>query len=177
MFRTLRRQDRALSQEETMEILRRGKFGVLSIVGEDGYPYGVPLHYVVIDHAIYFHCSRVQGHKDDALAKNSKISFTVIETEDAIQCKSAILFGTAEQVPGMEEIVLEHLVEKFVPDSQWHQAKAGIASAKKKCKGLPFQYPTHYGKTNRQTKAALKNAQRKFRWAFHSEISRKNQEI
>ena len=120
MFRTLRRQDRALSQEETMEILRRGKFGVLSIVGEDGYPYGVPLHYVVIDHAIYFHCSRVQGHKDDALAKNSKISFTVIETEDAIQCKSAILFGTAEQVPGMEEIVLEHLVEKFVPDSGFY---------------------------------------------------------
>ena len=146
MFRTLRRQDRALSQEETMEILRRGKFGVLSIVGEDGYPYGVPLHYVVIDHTIYFHCTRIQGHKDDALAKNSKISFTVIETEDAIQCKSAILFGTAEQVPGMEEIVLEHLVEKFVPDSQWHQAKAGIASAKKNVKVYRFNIQHITGK-------------------------------
>ena len=99
MFRTLRRQDRALSQEETMEILRRGKFGVLSIVGEDGYPYGVPLHYVVIDHAIYFHCSRVQGHKDDALAKNSKISFTVIETEDAIQCKAPFFLAQRNRFP------------------------------------------------------------------------------
>lgn len=45
----MRRKDRELSATEAMEILQNGKFGVLSVMGDDGYPYGVPLHYVMID--------------------------------------------------------------------------------------------------------------------------------
>lgn len=35
MFKDLRRQDRVLSSEEAKAILKRGKFGVLSVIGEN----------------------------------------------------------------------------------------------------------------------------------------------
>ncbi len=31
--------------------------------GEDGYPYGVPVNYVVDKDKIYFHCAKDAGHK------------------------------------------------------------------------------------------------------------------
>ena len=46
MFREMRRKMQALTAEETAEILKRNTSGVLSLNGDDGYPYGVPLSYV-----------------------------------------------------------------------------------------------------------------------------------
>jgi len=126
----MRRKDRALSETDAREILNNGKFGVLSVMGDDGYPYGVPLHYVVIEEKVYFHSTADGGHKEDSLNQNAKVSFTVIETEDAIKARSAILFGTMELVPDRREMVLEQFVEKFVPDFAWEQAKSGIPFAK-----------------------------------------------
>lgn len=74
------------------------KFGVLSLFGEEGYPYGVPIHYVMIDNSLFFHCSAENGHKMKAIKKNPKISFTVIETEDGVKAKSVIIFGSATEV-------------------------------------------------------------------------------
>lgn len=126
----MRRKDRELSESEAKEILKNGKFGVLSVMGDDGYPYGVPLHYVLIDDSIYFHSTAKSGYKTSCLERNPKISFTVIETEDGVKCRSAIFFGTAISVPEMRERVLEKLVEKFVPQMAWEQAKSGIPFAK-----------------------------------------------
>lgn len=122
----MRRKDRALTMKEAEEILQNGKFGVMSVTGEDGYPYGVPLHYVTIDGSLYFHCAIDGGYKIDCLKRSPKISFTVIETQDGIRCRSAIFFGKALCVPAMREAVLNRLVEKFVPEAAWEQAKAGI---------------------------------------------------
>lgn len=129
MFRAMRRQDRCLSEVEAKKILQNGKFGVLSVIGEDGYPYGVPIHYVMEGNSLYVHCSMQGGHKVDALKANPKICFTVIETEDGIKSKSAIFFGTAVSVPENRQMVLEKLVEKFVPEFAWEQAKSGIPFA------------------------------------------------
>ena len=129
MFNNLRRQDRSLSENDARDILKRGKFGVLSVIGENGYPYGVPIHYVMIDNSLYFHCSTSNSHKVSAIRKNNKICFTVIETEDGIKSQSAIFFGTANEVKEKRQMVLEKLVEKFVPEKAWKNAKQGIPFA------------------------------------------------
>ena len=43
MFRKMRRFKQEISQEECIRVLKEQPRGVLSIMGEDGYPYGVPL--------------------------------------------------------------------------------------------------------------------------------------
>lgn len=126
----MRRKDRELSTAEAEEILRNGKYGVLAVMGDDGYPYGVPLHYVMIDDSLYFHSTTEGGYKISCLERNPKMSFTVIETEDGVKCRSAIFFGVASPVPEMRESVLEKLVEKFVPQMAWEHAKSGIPFAK-----------------------------------------------
>lgn len=130
MKREMRRKDRELSAAEANEILQNGKFGVLSVMGEDGYPYGVPLHYVMMEDALYFHSTVEGGYKISCLDRNPNICFTVIETEDGIRCRSAIFFGVAVPVLEMRGRVLEKLIEKFVPQVAWEQAKSGIPHAK-----------------------------------------------
>ena len=41
MFRPMRRFKQQISEEECIRILREEKRGVLSMLGEDGYPYGI----------------------------------------------------------------------------------------------------------------------------------------
>jgi nitroimidazol reductase NimA-like FMN-containing flavoprotein (pyridoxamine 5'-phosphate oxidase superfamily) len=129
MFKEMRRKDRELSSEVADEILAGGKYGVMAVVGENGYPYGVPLHYVVIDGNVYFHSTIEGGHKTECFAHNPKVSFTVIESEDGIKARSVIIFGTVEAVSDMRSAVLEKLIEKFVPPFAWEQAKAGVPYA------------------------------------------------
>ena len=61
MPRPIRRDDRALTNEQALEILRKGEYGVLSTVSQDGQPYGVPVSFAYADHALYFH-GAVEGH-------------------------------------------------------------------------------------------------------------------
>lgn len=126
MFRELRRKDRALSKEIVIEIMNNAKYGVLSLSDKDGYPYGVPLHYVMDNESILFHCSKAEGHKIELLKENPKVSFTIIETEDGVKSRSIVIFGTAKEVPEKKQFVLEQLVEKFVPEVAWQQAKSRI---------------------------------------------------
>lgn len=129
MFRELRRQDRVLSKETVIEIMENAKYGVLSLTDKDGYPYGVPLHYVMDNGYILFHCSNAGGHKAELLKDNPKVSFTIIETEDGIKSRSIIIFGIVKEVPEKKQFVLERFVEKFVPEAAWQQAKSNIPYA------------------------------------------------
>lgn len=43
MFREMRRFKQQIPNEECIEILKNEPRGVLSVLGDDGYPYGVPL--------------------------------------------------------------------------------------------------------------------------------------
>ena len=47
--RPMHRQDRQLPQEEAWALLTQGTYGVLSVVGDEGWPYAVPMHYTVMD--------------------------------------------------------------------------------------------------------------------------------
>ena len=57
MFRKMRRFKQQLEEEECREVLRQQKQGVLSLLGDGGYPYGIPMNhwYSEEDGTIYFH--------------------------------------------------------------------------------------------------------------------------
>ena len=123
MFREMRRKKQALSEAETVEILRSCTSGVLAVHGDNGYPYAVPLSYAYEDGKLFFHLAR-QGHKLDALEKNDRVSFCVIKTDDVMpktfttHYRSAIVFGRARILTedGEKQHALELLLEKYSPD-------------------------------------------------------------
>ena len=69
--RPMHRQDRQLPQEEAWALLTQGTYGVLSVVGDEGWPYAVPMHYTVMDGQIYLHCAKT-GYKLDAIARDGR---------------------------------------------------------------------------------------------------------
>lgn len=98
MFRKMRRAERELPEGQAKEILENGSYGVLALAGDGGYPYAVPLNYVYDGERIYFHCA-VEGHKIDAIARDNKCSFCVVENGGVIEdrfttkYRSVIAFG------------------------------------------------------------------------------------
>ncbi|MCQ2983132.1 MAG: pyridoxamine 5'-phosphate oxidase family protein, partial [Treponemataceae bacterium] len=108
MFRPMRRPKQALAETECHDILLRGKTAVVSLMGDDGYPYGVPVNYLYRDGKLYFHCATA-GHKMDALKSNPKVSVCVIDADEvdvprlATSYKSVIMFGKARLLETDEE--------------------------------------------------------------------------
>ena len=123
MFREMRRRRQQLEAGECEAILRRATSGVLSVVGDGGYPYGVPLSYVYADGQLVFH-SAMTGHKVDAIRANPKASFTVIERDDVLPeqyttaFRSVIAFGKVRIVKDRDEKValLRALGDHYWPD-------------------------------------------------------------
>ena len=109
MFRPLRRAKQQLDENEAKEILARGQTGILAVLGDEGYPYTVPLNYAYEEGTIYFHCAR-SGHKLDAIRSCEKVSFCVIDRDDvsveelATNYVSVVAFGEAEILEDEREI-------------------------------------------------------------------------
>ena len=124
MFRTMRRKKQEMSRDRCREVLERGTSGVLAVLGDEGYPYAVPLSYVYKVSNIYFHCAK-SGHKTDAIAKNNKVSFCVIDQDAVIpeeyttNYRSVIVFGKTRILEGEEkEKALLELILKYVPGGE-----------------------------------------------------------
>ncbi len=123
MFREMRRKKQALPIEECAAVLRRGSSGVLAVLGDGGYPYAVPLSYVYDGKKIYFHCAKT-GHKLDAIRRESKVSFCVIDLDQVLPEKyttcyrSVIAFGRARILEDEAEkrLALEKLAAKYSPE-------------------------------------------------------------
>ncbi len=122
MFRKMRRCERLMTEENTFKLLEKEKYGILSTIGSDGYPYGVPLNYVYCDNAIYFHCAKNEGHKIENINNSKKISFTIVGKSDVNSEKfttnyeSVIIFGKISEITENKEIYLEKLIDKFAPE-------------------------------------------------------------
>lgn len=73
MFRKMRRFKQELNETECKKILKNEVRGVLSVIGDDGYPYGLPIDYWYdeIENRIYFHGAK-EGHKLDAIKNVTK---------------------------------------------------------------------------------------------------------
>lgn len=124
MFREIKRNSKqVLSKDQCVAILQSATSGVLNVLGDDDYPYGVPMSYRFKDNKLYFH-GMPKGHKMDAIAKHKKVSFTVIETDQIVPeeyttyFRSVIVFGKAYVIEDLEEKrkALVNLVEKYSAD-------------------------------------------------------------
>jgi len=132
MFRELLRKNKQLSMEECAHVLKTEKRGVLSVCGDNGYPYGIPMNhwYNEEDGRIYFHCGTV-GHKLDALKNDSKVSFCAFDAgyrnpgQWPLNVKSVIVFGTVEIVNDLDRIIdiTTKLSHKFTQDDAYIKAE------------------------------------------------------
>ena len=122
-FRPMRRFKQQLPDEECIAILESAYRGFLSVIGDGGYPYTVPINYVYADDMLYFHCA-VEGHKLDALCASDKACFTVIDTPERepedwwYHVRSVICFGRVRVVEDVEEknMRLRLIGKKYFPE-------------------------------------------------------------
>lgn len=112
MFRPLRRIKQQLSHEDCIHILKNEVRGVLSVLGDDNYPYAMPInfYYSEDENKIYFHGAK-EGHKIDAIKKYDKVSFCVydkgvlIENKIGLNYKSVIVFGRIKILEDEEKTI------------------------------------------------------------------------
>ena len=99
--RPMRRKDRQFSAADARAILAKGTHGVLSVVGDGGWPYAVPMNYTVMGTQIYLHCARA-GYKLDAIARDDRVCFTVVTQAQVIPAhittlyESVVVLGRAQ---------------------------------------------------------------------------------
>lgn len=125
----MRRKDRQLEDADTIDVLKRNQYGILSTVDKDGMPYGVPLTYIYDGGNIYFH-SAVEGHKLNNISFNKKVSFCVVGPTEILpeqfstRYESAIAFGEVHELIGEEKIaVLMKVVERYSPEFREKEMK------------------------------------------------------
>ena len=138
MFRPMRRSPQALSHEEMTDLLKTETRGVMSVLGDNGYPYGFPINHYYDEEAnkIYIHGANF-GHRVSAVKSDPKVSYCVFggeyqkEGDWAKYLRSVIVFGKAEMIEDANEIVrisrllcdkfpcppeyVEHEIEKDAP--------------------------------------------------------------
>lgn len=126
MFRELTRKKQALSHEKCIEILQNEPRGVLSVLGDGGYPYGMPMNFLYDNGKIYFHSGK-KGHKIDAISRDDRVSFCVFDGgyrkdgEWALNISSVIVFGRMKIVDDFDKTVdiCRKLSLKFTDDMDY----------------------------------------------------------
>ncbi|MBQ9238659.1 MAG: pyridoxamine 5'-phosphate oxidase family protein [Treponema sp.] len=128
MFRNMRRIRQQLSDAECIAILKNELRGVLSVLGDDDWPYGMPLNhwYCEADGVLYFH-GGTSGHKIDAVTKHDKASFCVYDTGErragdwALHFRSVIVFGRVKIIADREKTleICRQLSAKFTSDTAY----------------------------------------------------------
>jgi nitroimidazol reductase NimA-like FMN-containing flavoprotein (pyridoxamine 5'-phosphate oxidase superfamily) len=151
MFRAMRRFKQQISDAECIEILKTEKRGVLSLIGDDGYPYGIPIShfYDERDGKIYFHGAK-EGHKIDAIKANSKASFCVMDKgyrkdgEWALNIKSVVAFGKVSLVTDSKktEEICTKLVQKFTDDKEYLEKELNNALPRVQCFEFTIEHMT-----------------------------------
>ena len=107
-FRSMRRKRQQLSEEKSIGILQKSTAGTLALLGDNGYPYAVPISYVYADGKLYFH-SALSGHKIDAIRNCDKASFCVIDQDEVhpekytTYFRSVIAFGRIHIIEDEQE--------------------------------------------------------------------------
>lgn len=151
MFREMMRKKQALSEEECRQLLLNEKRGVLSVLGDDDYPYGMPMNYW-FDEAtgnIYFHGGKY-GHKIDAIKKHDKVSLCVYdegfrkEGEWALNIRSVIVFGKIKPVEDYDRAmeVSRQLSYKYTQDNEYIEKEIRFSGPATLCLELMPEYMT-----------------------------------
>ena len=142
MFREMRRAKQQLSREECIEILKSEPRGILSVLGDDGYPYGLPMthYYNEKTGTLMFHGAPV-GHKADAMRACDKVSFCVHdegyrkEGDWSLNIRSVIVFGRVRFIEDPEEMAAfcRSLCDKFTDDPKFFPEMFASAAHRMLC--------------------------------------------
>ena len=122
----IRRADRMMPDDRAHEFLERGFSGRLATIGEDGYPYCVPLLYVWMDDQVFVHTTSARGHLRTNVERERRICFEVdepdqvfdygrFECDSGLAYSSVVLFGTIRIVEEREvkQRFCEMLMQKY----------------------------------------------------------------
>ena len=121
MFRKIRKIKNEIDKDAVDNLLHSCRRGVLSMNGEDGYPYAIPVNYYYdeANQKIYFHGAKA-GYKVDCLNSCDKVCFTVFGNESikdlewAPYVQSVVVFGRCHLVDTDNE-VLKTFMMKYYP--------------------------------------------------------------
>ncbi len=125
MFPKMRRQKQQLSPKECIDILEQGSHGVLALMGENGYPYALPLSYVYSDGKLIFHGADT-GYKVECLKHCDRASFCAVDKDDVVAeqyttyYRSAIAFGKVRMLTDFGEEMIRlmmPLAAKYRPQA------------------------------------------------------------
>lgn len=151
MFRKMRRFKQQLSDQECRELLHSEQRGVLSLLGDDGYPYGVPIDFLYDENEnkIYFHGAKA-GHKIDAIRACDKVSFCIYDKgfkkkgEWALNIRSVIVFGRIKVVGSHDKTLLicRKLCEKFPATEEYIQHELKFSGQNVQCLELTIEHMT-----------------------------------
>lgn len=152
MFRQMRRIKQQLPDEECVQILKEEPRGILSVLGDNDYPYGMPLDYVYHDNKIIFH-SALEGHMYDSIKKHDKVSFCVVNKGQKVEnqwyhvFKSVIVFGKIREVKDENERLfnLRILGNKYFPSEEYTEDEINKAMERTLVLELNIEHMT--GKT------------------------------
>lgn len=126
MFRPLKRIKQQLSEDECKKILLNEPRGVLSVTGDDNYPYGLPInfYYDATENKIYFHTGK-EGHKLDSVKRNNKVSFCVYDkgyhkdNHWSLNIKSVIVFGKISITENWSRDMMVAFCKRFTDDMEY----------------------------------------------------------
>ncbi len=151
MFREMRRCKQQIGREDCIRILKEQPRGVLSMIGDGGYPYGIPLDhwYSEEDGKLYFHGAKT-GHKLDAIAACDKVSYCVMDDgfrkdgEWALNITSVVVFGRIRIVEDEEKKreICTNLVRKFTDDEAYLQKELKNSFPNVNCLALEIEHMT-----------------------------------
>lgn len=151
MFREMRRKKQQITTEECLEVLMNETRGVLSVQGENGYPYGIPMDfwYNEEDGHIYYHSSK-QGHKIDAIKENDKVSFCVYDKgfkrdgEWAWNVKSVIIFGRLRVVEDYDKAMnaIRNMANRYTSDQAYIEKEIVVSGPNVLCLELIPEHMT-----------------------------------
>lgn len=124
MFREMRRLNQQVSEEACKTVLKEEKRAAFSVIGDEGYPYTVPINFFYddTDNKIYFHGAK-EGHKSDAVRRCDKVCLTVwnqgFQKSGCWEWNSTsvVVFGRVQLVtdPIVVEDRLRKLATKYYP--------------------------------------------------------------
>ncbi len=127
MFRSMRRKKQQVSVVECEKILKEEKRAAFSVIGENGYPYTIPVNFYFNKdkNCIYIHGAK-SGHKIDAIQQSDKVCFTVWNQGYKTQgnwewnATSVVVFGKAEliELDDFGKSMLRKIAEKYYPTKE-----------------------------------------------------------
>ena len=151
MFREMRRFKQKLNDNDCIYVLQTQPRGVLSMIGDNGYPYGIPMDhwYSETENTIYFHCAKA-GHKIDAISACDKVSYCVMDEgyredgEWALNIKSVVVFGRINVVEDETKKleICTNLVKKFTDDEEYLEKELTRSFSRVNCLALTIEYMT-----------------------------------